>query len=257
MIDITQGKLCLPQCGHNFQSRVPQAVKNLFRLVLCRRLADGIFLADFRKNIAQHLSRQADAHPSGRIAELHLHIHNDDNFIQPDNLAQRGIDVCFAVGKLNGYIILPAAPHNGHHVVHQVFIQPQLQIRVAILGGRCLINRSVAAQQPVHHTQRSGSREIEHHRRVLFLPLHRCVYKRQDIAFRQSVGEFIVPLLLNTLHGDLAVKAQPRVQPGINDTGIVFKNAVEHLNPVLGKFPRTAEIIFPVFLLLLFLRRFI
>jgi hypothetical protein len=41
---------------------------------------------------------------------------------------------------------------------------------------------------------------------------------------------------------------EDRVEPGIDDAGVVLKNAVEHFDPVLGEFPGALEIVFPVLL---------
>ena len=76
----------------------------------------------------------------------------------------------------------------------------------------------------------------------------------QHVPLGQGVEELVKALLLDGLHLHLADGVQPGVDAGGDDAGVVFKNAVEHFQVVLGEFPGTVEVILPVFLLLL-LRR--
>ncbi len=96
---------------------------------------------------------------------------------------------------------------------------------------------------------------MHQNRRFLLERLLIDLHQGQHIAVPQRVGEFVVALLLHALHRDLTGGVEHCVDTGIDDAGIVLKNAVEHLEPVLRELARAIEVVLPVFLFRRFLCR--
>ena len=50
----------------------------------------------------------------------------DISAVQTDDLAERRVDIGFAIYELNGNVILPAAAHHGNHIAHEVLVKLKL-----------------------------------------------------------------------------------------------------------------------------------
>ena len=255
IVYIVQVQLCNAKLCHNVHRGLPDAVHDLFPVApdILTLLRDMLRLVDDIEDIAQKRTRNTDIHRPRDIPKRDAQHDDNNRLIHADALEHTRVLLNMLKLRIQRNVSPPHIRVDRHQILDDLLIQCKLYICISIryIDGPV---KSKSSQHTVDHRRHQRGRYMEKYGRVGGIVRKLHFSHSQYIRLIQCVSKFVIALLLDPDHLNLAHQTEQTVDLRCCDPGVIIIDAAEHFQLVFCILFRTIEVVFSVFLLWLLLR---